>query len=259
MDMKTDYTKVTELPGQRGSEEQIERLFHRYCFARQYCDGKDVLEVACGGGIGLGYLSKKAKRIVGIDIEEGNLIFAEQLYENRNNIETKIMDAHHFDFDNETFDVVILYEALYYLKDPDLFFKEAHRVLRKGGHLIIGTVNKEWDDFNPSPYSVRYFSGSEIQAALQPLFQIIHMYGAFSTIPTSAKDVILSSIKRAAVSLHMMPKTMKGKEFLKKIFFGKLVPLPKELSEHMSAYTSPQPVVGNNIKEYKVLYAVASK
>lgn len=48
-----DYSTVTELPGGNATKEQLARMFHRYCFAANFCRGKDVLEVACGAGQGV--------------------------------------------------------------------------------------------------------------------------------------------------------------------------------------------------------------
>ena len=37
-----DYSTVTETPDDKASEEQLNRLYTRYRFAREFCDGKDV-------------------------------------------------------------------------------------------------------------------------------------------------------------------------------------------------------------------------
>jgi hypothetical protein len=51
---------------------------------------------------------------------------------------------------------------------------------------------------------------------------------------------------------------MKGKEFLKRIFFGKLIPLPPEIKDGMAEYTPPVPIPYDKPDfEYKVIYAVA--
>ncbi len=51
---------------------------------------------------------------------------------------------------------------------------------------------------------------------------------------------------------------MKGKEYLKRIFFGKLIPLPPEITDGMAEYTPPVPIPDNSSNyEYKVIYAVA--
>ncbi|MGH7890566.1 MAG: hypothetical protein ACRENF_08460, partial [Thermodesulfobacteriota bacterium] len=65
-------------------------------------------------------------------------------------------------------------------------------------------------------------------------------------------------IKRTAVSLHLIPKTMKGKELLKRLFFGQLIPIPAEIEENGDHYKKPTliPYNGPN-SNYKVIYTVA--
>ena len=45
---------------------------------------------------------------------------------------------------------------------------------------------------------------------------------------------ILRPIKKLAVMLNMVPKTMRGKKWLKRLVFGELVKLPNEIN--MDAY-----------------------
>jgi len=256
--MTIDYSTVTELPGSAASKEQLAKLYHRYHFASLYCKDKDVLEVACGGGIGLGYLAKSAKTVTGGDVDEHVLKYAHEIYKGRENIEVRELDAHDLLFEDSSFDVVILYEAIYYLSEPERFIDEAKRVLRDDGRLVICTVNKGWSDFNPSPYSITYLSSPELYRLLSQRFGNVAIYGAFAVTTNSVKDKVVSLTRRAAVVLHLMPKTMKGKEFLKRIFFGKLRPLPREVSDGMVEYDQPQAISHNEPDtQYKVLYAVA--
>jgi len=51
---------------------------------------------------------------------------------------------------------------------------------------------------------------------------------------------------------------MKGKGLLKKIFYGRLVPLEEEIKEGICGYEPPGRISsGNPNSEYKVIYAVA--
>lgn len=254
-----DYTIVTEIPANRGSQEQITRLYARYRFASEYCKNKDVLEVACGAGIGLGYLAKFAHKVVGGDIDENNLKFALETYNGRSNIEILPLDAHSLSFDNDSFDVVILYEAIYYLPRPEEFLDEARRVLRSNGSLIICTANKDWPGFNPSPYSYRYFSASELYSLLKNNGFDVELFADCPVLTDSFKDKLVSIIKKTTVKLHLIPKTMKGKEKFKRLFFGKLVPLPPEITDDMGIkYSSPVSIPHDNpITRYKVLFALA--
>lgn len=258
--MPTDYTSVTETPGVGASREQVARLYQRYRFALQFCKDKDVLEVACGAGQGLGYLASAARKVAGGDIDEGCLEFARQHYAGRSGIELRQLDAHKLPYPDDSFDVVLLYEAIYYLQDPKAFLDECRRVLRNEGKLIICSVNRSWPDFNPSPHSVKYFSAPELTELLGQKFIGVQLYGGFQVKGGSPRDRITSMLKRTAVAMHLVPKTMKGKEKLKRIFFGKLVPLPAEVREGLAEYSEPvQLPCGSSSPDYKVLFAVATR
>lgn len=252
------YLTVTELPGNKASKEQIERLYHRYHFALSFCQGKDVLEVACGAGMGLGYLRKVARKVVGGDVDEDILEFARKYYREQKAIECRKLDAHHLPFPDKSFNVMIMYEAIYYLRKPEKFILEASRVLKEGGVLLISTVNKDWSDFNPSPFASRYFSALELYQLLSSKFRDVKLYGAFAVQANSMKAKIISLIKRMAVKFHFIPKTMKGKEFFKRIFFGRLISMPFEVTEGLAEYVPPAAISKDSPdSQFKVIYAVA--
>jgi ubiquinone/menaquinone biosynthesis C-methylase UbiE len=256
------YSSVTETPDSKVTSEQLERMYSRYRFARDFCEGKDVLEVGCGAGQGLGYISRIAKTVVGGDVDEKILSFARKTYNGNKKIEIRIIDAQDLPFEKESFDVVILYEAIYYLVSPDRFIKEALRVLRKQGILIVCSVNREWPDFNPSPYSYKYFSSFELSGMLNDNgFKDVILYGGCRVSTRGARSKITSFLKRIAVFLNLMPKTMRGKQFLKRIFFGKLYPMPSEIQENMATFEVPVhfPLSGSSRGIYKIIYAVATK
>jgi hypothetical protein len=53
---------------------------------------------------------------------------------------------------------------------------------------------------------------------------------------------------------------MKGKEFLKRIFMGKLMPLPPEIENGMAEYIKLVPILHNTPnRNFKVIFAVARK
>jgi len=87
-----DYSGVTETVGDHVTREALSMLYTRYAFARTLCEGRDVLEVACGGGQGLGYLASRARRVVGGDLTESLMAQAERHYGGR--IPLVRLDAH---------------------------------------------------------------------------------------------------------------------------------------------------------------------
>jgi SAM-dependent methyltransferase len=227
------------------------------------CRGKaDVLEAACGAGQGLGYLAAKVSgTVTGCDIDDKNLDYARKTYLGRKNIRLLRLDAHAMNLPDSSFDAVILYEAVYYLAEPSRFIAEALRVLRPGGIIVIVSANKDSSGFNPSPHSLKYFSAPELRQLLESGgFIEAKLYGDCPAIPPGLVSKIVSALKRIAVQLRLMPKTMKGKELLKRIFMGRLKTLPCEITDDMAEYTPPVDLPDDKpAPSYKVIFAVARK
>jgi hypothetical protein len=77
---------------------------------------------------------------------------------------------------------------------------------------------------------------------------------------TGTRSEITSLIKRFAVKFNLIPGGLKGRAYLKRIFMGKLIPLPHEVTEGMADYEPPVEIPPDRLsKGYKILYAVAKK
>jgi SAM-dependent methyltransferase len=253
-----DYSTVTELAGAKASRAQLQRVCNRYYFARTFCEGKELLEVACGAGQGLGYLAQRARRVVGIDIDASIVDIPRRTYRGRSNIEVVQGDAQDLHFRDGSFDVIILYEALYYVPDAGRFVAEAARVLRPGGVLLICTANKDLPDFNPSPYSHRYFGPPELRDLLIPKGFQVDMFGDTPVDRDSVRARVLRVAKAAAVRLDLVPKTMAGKLLLKRFVFGRLVTLPAEIDEGTTIYCRPAAIAADRpCLDFSVIYCVA--
>ena len=253
--MTNDYTTITEIPGLGATREQVARLYHRYHIASQYCEGKRVLEVACGAGMGLGYLGRSASLVVGGDYTARLVRMTQNQYSGR--LDCLQLDAHCLPFRDESFDVLIFFEALYYLKEAEQFLQEVRRVLTPEGALVLCTVNKDWHDFNPSPFSTRYYSSPELWDLLDQAGFKAELFGAFPTKVDSFAQKGVSMIRRAAVNFHLVPGSMKAKKWLKRVFYGRLSPLPAELDREPDGQVSLMPISRETLNsEYKVLYAV---
>jgi ubiquinone/menaquinone biosynthesis C-methylase UbiE len=258
MQIIRNFETVTEVPGCKASKEQLSMLYTRYAYAANMCSGKDVLEVACGSGPGLGYLARKAKTVVGGDLTWNLLHVAHSHYGSR--IPLVQLDAEALPFPEACFDVILMYEAIYYLPNPERFLKECRRILRHGGKVILCSVNKEWTDFNPSPFFTRYFSAKELTDLFTNSEYTVDVKAGFHVAEPTLSARFLSLIKRMAIRCQLIPKTMKGKEIVKRLVFGRLVPLPLEVREGMAAYY-PLVTVGNAtpVSRFKVLYATGIK
>lgn len=257
-DITTEFTTVTELPGIKVHSSQLSAVMTRYKFGKHFSHGKDVLEIACGSGMGLGYLAETAHSVVGGDIDKECLRVARETYKNDKKVDVISLDADNMTFADRSFDTIILFEAHYYLNKPDTFFHTARRILRPGGHLVIVNANRESVEFNSSPYSVNYFSAQDLKTAMQQQGFEVDIRVGFPVTTNSLIKNGISLIRRLAVHMHLIPKTMRGKELLKRLFYGQLTPMPRLLQANMGSLEPlhDAPEGTSPICDFKVIYAV---
>ena len=255
--MATDFIELTEIAGDMVSQEQVDRIARRYYWAGGFCKGKDVLEVACGSGQGLGHLALIANTVVAGDYSEPILNLARNHYGNR--IQFDRFDAQYMPFKDSSFDVILIFEALYYIPDPSRFFVECKRVLRPGGVLLISNANKDLFDFNPSPHSYEYHGVLELERDLSAHgFNNIQCFGDTPLSAISLKQYILRPAKAIASKFGLIPKSMTAKKFLKRFVFGNLVPMPAEIDAMTSQFIAPTKLrAGVAERSHKVIFCHA--
>jgi SAM-dependent methyltransferase len=250
------FAEVTELAGTEISEEQLERMSHRYHWAALHCNQKDVLEVACGSGQGLGILGRVAASVEAGDFSSEILELARRHYAGRVNLSQ--FDAQALPFADHSKDVIILFEAIYYVPDAARFVSECRRVLRPNGKVLIATANKDLSDFNPSPFSHRYYGVAELTQLLNSHGFEVEVFGYLPIGSVSWRQKVLRPIKRLAVALHLVPKTMGGKKLLKRLVFGRLTPMPAELPVRSGPIVAPVRLGSAPDVAHKVLYCCAT-
>jgi SAM-dependent methyltransferase len=253
----TDFVDLTEVAGDEVSVEQVERLARRYYWAANYCCGKDVLEVACGCGPGAGYLQARAHNYIASDDSAALLAIARRHYGER--IDFRQFDALSIPLPDNSLDVLLIMEALYYLPDLNRFFGEATRTLRPGGKLLIATANKDLYDFNPSPHSHEYLGVTEFAARLPRYGFAVETFGDTPIGEVSARQRLLRPVKAIAASANMIPSWKNGKKFVKRMVFGRLVVMPSEVLDRTAPKKSPTALsLDYPDREHKVLFCAAT-
>ena len=253
------FTQVTEIPGQKATLEQLSMMITRYDLARAHSHDLDIVEIACGSGIGLGYLANSAKSVVGGDVDNALTVIAKINNSEYSNVTVLELDAHNLPFNDHVFDVLVIFEAIYYLKDINKFVQETRRVLKPNGKIVISTVNSLWHGFNPSPFSIKYYTPNE----LLDLFnnenhEEYELLLGFYDSPQGSNK-IKSIIKKVAVKLNLIPRTMNGKKYLKWFFYGKLYDIPKVLDNEIAPKQelhSIKNVKNENLVYYKQIYLI---
>ncbi|GBL45767.1 methyltransferase [Sulfuriferula multivorans] len=125
---------------ERQDEIAIEHM-HRYALAMEFCDNKDILDIASGEGYGSDLLATRAKSVIGVDIAKEAIEHSQSKYQ-RSNLRYLEGRADSIPLDACSVDVVVSFETLEHHNMHEEMYAEIKRVLRPGGLLIISTPDK---------------------------------------------------------------------------------------------------------------------
>lgn len=256
--MTVQFVDVTEIEGQKISAEQLYRTAHRYHWAARRAAGGDVLEVACGAGQGLGLLSQHVRSVTAGDISPEVLATAQRTYGDR--LALSVFGAEELPFADASFDTVLMFEAIYYVANPERFFFEAWRVLRPGGKLLIVTANNDLFDFTPSPLSHRYLGVRELAQELTAVGFDAGFAALIDTREVSLRQRVLRPVKSLVTKLGLIPKSMHGKAWMKKLFFGEMAVMPADIATVPIDYSEPTNISAERPDTFhKVIYCSARR
>ena len=132
---------------------------YRYRFARQFVNGKRVLDIASGEGYGLAALvASGAREGVGVDISEQACQHARSKY----GLDVHVGSAEAIPLPDASVDVITSFETIEHVPSPQAFLAECQRVLRPGGRLVISTpINETYGTQNPNEYHVSEMTEAE--------------------------------------------------------------------------------------------------
>jgi SAM-dependent methyltransferase len=149
---------------------------HRYAFAARFVKGKRVLDIACGEGYGAAALQKAgAAHVIGVDISESVCLHARSKY----GLDARRGTAEQIPLPDRSVEVIVSFETIEHVPEPNRFLDECVRILVPGGRLIISTPNKEIygkrrDE--PNPFHCSEMTQEEFRSALGSRFRDTNIY-----------------------------------------------------------------------------------
>lgn len=164
---------------------------------------KVVLDIGCGaGGKTIYYASKGVKEITGIEILEKYRNEAENLAKNYN-LQDKFKfvqgDASNMPFEEETFDTIIMNDAMEHVDQPEMVLRECYRVLKKNGKLYL----------NFPPYNHPY--GAHLSDAIG--IPWVHVFFSEKTLINTYKELVKNLPDGAERIDFRISKNQDGREY----------------------------------------------
>jgi MPBQ/MSBQ methyltransferase len=125
--------------GHTGSQREASEALVDRLVGKIQARGGRILDVACGPGATTRRLMRSyaPEGITGINISEAQLASARA---RAPGCTFRLMDASRLEFPEAEFDAVICVEAAFHFRTRDTFLREALRVLRPGGMLVLSDM-----------------------------------------------------------------------------------------------------------------------
>lgn len=149
----------------------------RYRFAAEFVVGQRVLDVACGAGFGLAMLAEAGARPIGIDYSQETLRRTRRAFPRQILVQA---DATQLPLPTASMDVVVSFETLEHVPDPEAMVREVRRVLKPGGRLVLSTPNRAFgplERHTANRFHVREFTAGELRELLRQYFENVTLFG----------------------------------------------------------------------------------
>ncbi len=111
--------------------------------AKEISSGQTAVDLGCGTGALTYILGSKAQKVIGIDSSPKMLEQARKRFvDNGHNVELRLGELEHVPLGDEQADTAVVSMALHTLSVPAVGIREAGRVLKKGGRLVLVDFDK---------------------------------------------------------------------------------------------------------------------
>lgn len=253
--MSTNFRAITEAGDTRADADQLAMARLRHSLVEVLARDRDLLDVACGTGYALPLIARTARSVTACDRDAANVRAASARSPSAKIFEH---DAEHLPLPPQSYDVVSCLEAIYYFRDWRAFLGEAHRLLRDSGTLVISWPDPGRPDFDRSPGSTYYPSAEDMTETARAGFDGV-VYGGFALVDlVTGRRPWLDVVRRMAVHLHLIPRSLRWRMMLKRLVYRRMRPLA-QLTLHPDPFAELVELGPGTSTGVAMLYFVGTK
>ncbi len=185
--MSLKPTTVRFVPGEATSPDELAiAVLHLYAYETAkglVSPGARVLDIGFGEGYGSEILSDAGAEYRGLEVDPEIVEHARALYGPR--FET--YDGSTIAASDKSFDLVVAFQMIAYLDDPQPLLQEIQRVLDPNGTALITTPNRIYRLYEGqrpwNRYHAREYSAAEFAQVLETTFSDVTVYGILADEP----------------------------------------------------------------------------
>ena len=112
--------------------------------SEEQLESHDYLDIGCGYGVNSEVFGKGLENIYCSDFNIANLIKCKEYMNRHENVFYLAADAQSLPFEGECFDLVTAFSLIEHVPDQEQMLREALRVLKKGGKLVMQFPNRHF-------------------------------------------------------------------------------------------------------------------
>ena len=114
-----------------------------------------ILDVGCGSGYSVNYLTERGFDVTGIDFSEEIIKEGKKKY---GNIDIRVMDANKLDFPEEHFDLILFECSLSVMKNPPNILANSKKLLKKNGLIYLSDFFFKETNIYDDTYTLNYWN-----------------------------------------------------------------------------------------------------
>lgn len=153
-----------------------QRCQFAYEYAKPIISGKKVMDIGCGLAYGTDFMSEFAQDITGVDYDQETVNENIEAYKAKSNLHFKKGVVPPIEAEDNSYDVVTAFQFIEHIKPRKEFLRDALRVLKPGGKLMVTTPNAK-RSLARNPFHVHEYTFDEMRNELKDMPAEIELLG----------------------------------------------------------------------------------